>query len=352
MRCSNCGFLLSPSHATTCPRCGTKYDGMSKNAWSEQDALFPQAGSLAPENAPVNPNVQPGHVEAEAPYAQWNAYSAPTFHDAPTNYSGQAPMQAGLEITPASDKDYASFDLSPTVKKQSMPHPILQKPEPNWPPTTPPQAMAQSSSWMNSPSGHFPQATYNPASPPRIQRTTRLGFTVAGICLIVGGLILTFVSIMAQPLLSVDTSSFQTTPITPRNTSPAITHPSPAVATLTPTEVFPGAQYITNAQMASAVDKVTGQATQYATNYSTNQRIYVTFAINAGQQGGAVCLRWYMNNQYISHYEFSVGKNQLYNSYSYNSTSNPGTGYVEVYWATTVACTDKLLAARATFTVS
>jgi hypothetical protein len=156
---------------------------------------------------------------------------------------------------------------------------------------------------------------------------------------------------MAQPLLTANTSPLQTTPINPRNT-PAITHPSPAVATLTPTEVFPGAQYITNAQMASAVDKVTGQATQYTTNFSTNQRMYVTFAINAGQQGGAVCFRWYMNNQYISHYEFPVAKGQLYNSYSYNSMSNPGTGYVEVYWAATVACTDRLLAARATFTVS
>src|SRR5689334_9247500 len=100
MRCSNCGLPLSPSR-TNCPRCGTNYNGVQKNAWSEQDALFPQAGPFAPEKVPANPNVQQGHVES------WDAYSAPTFHDGPTNYGGQAPMQAGLEITPASDKDHA-----------------------------------------------------------------------------------------------------------------------------------------------------------------------------------------------------------------------------------------------------
>jgi hypothetical protein len=353
MRCSNCGLPLSPSR-TNCPRCGTNYNGVQKNAWSEQDALSPQAGPFAPEKIPASLNVQQGHVESEAAYAQWNAYSAPTFHDSPTSYDGQVPMQAGLETTPVSDKDHASFDLSPTVKKHSMPHPIPQKLEPNQHPTTPPQTISQPSDWstMPAPLGLFPQAAYNPAPSPRMRRTTRLGFTAAGACLTVGALILTLVSIIAQPLLLASNSSDQTaSPINPRNTSLAENRPSPIVATPTPTEIFPGAQFITNARMASAVDKATGQATQYATTFPTNQRIYVTFALNAGLQGGAVCLLWYMNNQYISHYEFPVGKGQLYNSYSYNSMSNPGTGYVEVYWATSVACTDKSLAARVPFTV-
>jgi hypothetical protein len=180
----------------------------------------------------------------------------------------------------------------------------------------------------------------------------RIGFSAAGICLIAGALILTFVSILAQPLLSLNTGSPQATPPNPRSTIPATIAPSPTVATPTPAGVFPGAQYITNARMATAIDETTGQATQYATNFTTNQKIYVAFSLNTGSQSGAVCLLWYMNTQYVSQYEFPVQKNQLYNSYSFNSVSNPGTGYVEIYWATTSACTDKLLAAHVTFTVS
>src|SRR5262249_36249929 len=160
----------------------------------------------------------------------------------------------------------------------------------------------------------FPQAINNPGYPQSSQRTMRIGFTAAGICLIVGALILTFVSIIAQPLLSSNASVTQTAPINPKSTPPATTSPSPTTIT-TPAGSFPGAQYITNARMASAINETTGQATQYATNFATSQRIYVTFALNTGAQGGAVCLLWYLNNQFISRYEFSVGKNQLYNSY-------------------------------------
>lgn len=354
MRCSNCGLPLSPSR-TTCPRCGTPYNGSPRKAWSEQDALLPQAGAFAPGNMPAGPNVQQGHVEGEVPYAQWNAYpAAPTFHEAPTSYGGQAPTQTGQELSPASDKDHAFFDPSPTVKKQSMPHAVPPKLEPSWPPTTPPQAMPQPPSWTTTPAppGIFPQSTYNPVPSPKIRRNVRIGFTAAGICLIAGALILTFVSIMAQPLLSANISSPQVTPTNLRSTPLATQHPSPTIVTPTPTQTFPGTQYITNARMASAIDSATGQATQYTTTFLTNQRIYVTFTINTVSQAGAVCLLWYINGQYVSRYEFAVAKSQLYNSYSYNSMSNSGPGYVEIYWATTVACTDKLLAAHVTFTVS
>jgi hypothetical protein len=125
-----------------------------------------------------------------------------------------------------------------------------------------------------------------------------------------------------------------------------------SAVTPTPHENLPGAQYISNARMASEINASIGQATQYATNFPVNHRIYVTFALNTGSQGGAVCLIWYMNSQYISQYAFPVGKNLLYNSYAYNSMSRAGSGYVEIYWASTVACMDKLLAEHVTFTVS
>jgi hypothetical protein len=298
MKCSNCGLPLSPSR-TMCPRCGTQYSRI---------------------------------------------------YDSPTQYAGQAPMPTGLELSPISDKDQAFFDLSPTMKKQSMPHPIPQNLESSRPPITPPQAMSQMST--PAPLGPFPQVLYNPASSSSMRRTTRIGFTTAGICLIVGALLLTFVSIMAQPLLTVNTVSSQVASLNPGYTALATVYPSSSVVTPTPTPTFPGAQYITNAQMASAIDPITGQATQYATSFSANQKIYVTFSLNTGLQGGAVCLFWYMNSQYTSRYAFAVNASQSYNSYPYDSLYTAGTGYVEVYWATTVACTNKLLAAHVTFTVS
>ncbi len=182
----------------------------------------------------------------------------------------------------------------------------------------------------------------------------RIGFTTAGICLIAGALILTLVSIMAQSLLSSNTWSPQLTRINARDTRPGTTGPSPTLPTPTPIESFPAAQYITNARMASVVNENTAQVLQYATNFATTQKIYVTFALNTGAQGGAVCFRWYLNNQYLKgfDYAFGVEKNLFYNSFSYARMATPGTGYVEVYWASTVACTDKLLAQHVTFTVS
>jgi hypothetical protein len=345
MRCSNCGLPLSPSR-TNCPRCGTTYNESPRKVRSEQDGLPPQAGAFAAGNISASPNVQPGHVEAGIPYAQWNAYSTPTLHEAPASYP---PVEVGQEPFPDSDKEPAFFDPSPTIKKQSMPHQVPQQLEQNWVP----QPMSQSSGWtpMPAPMRPFSQAVYTPATLQRSQRTMRIGFTAAGICLIAGALILTFVSIMAQPLLS--SNSPQATYTNTSNTPPVTASPSPTVPTPTPPEIFPGAQYITNARMASAVNENTAQATQYATNFTANQNIYVTFTLNTGNQGGAVCLRWYMNNQYVNHYEFAaVGKNLTYNSYSFTSMSTPGTGYVEVYWASTAACTDKLLAQHVTFMVS
>lgn len=293
---------------------------------------------------PVGPNMQPGDFESGVPYApQWNAYSAPTFHDAPASYAVEEEQLA----FPAPDKEQAFFDPSPTIKKQSMPHHVPPQLD-SWHSTPTSQTMSQSPGWTFTP---VPERKDTSGNDQRRQRSMRIGFTASSICLIAGALILTFVSFMAQPLLSSNIGSSQAI-----HTDARISHSATVVplATITPTphENFPGAQYITNARMANEINESTGQATQYATNFTVNHRIYVTFALNTGIQGGAVCLIWYMNSQYISQYAFPVGRNQLYNSYSYNSMSSAGAGYVEIYWASTVACTDKLLAEHVTFTVS
>jgi hypothetical protein len=297
---------------------------------------------------PPGPNLQPGHVGAEVPYAQWNAY--PTSHEAPADY----PMQAGPELSPDSNSEQAFFDPSPTIPRPTS----YQTPQPqqSWVPATSPQTMTQSSGWTPTPATirPFSQAIYTPRNSQSSRRIMRIGFTAAGLCLIIGALILTLVSIMAQSLLPSDVKLSQTTQVNARNTRPATISPSPTLPTPTPVELLPGAQYITNARMASVVNEKTGQVLQYGTNFAVNQKIYMTFALNTGTQGGAVCFRWYLNNQYLKgfDYAFGVEKNLFYNSFSYARMATPGAGNVEVYWASTVACTDKLLAQRVAFTVS
>jgi hypothetical protein len=350
MRCSNCGLPLSPSR-TNCPRCGTIYNGSPRKVRSEQDALLPQGGIFAPGNMPSEPNEQQGYVGAEVPYAQWNAYPAPTFHEATAGY----PVEAGQGSSPTPDNEQAFSDAS-SAMPQPMPY---QTPEPlqqGWTSATPPPTMSQPSGWTPAPASirPFPQTMHRPGTSQSSRRIMRIGFTAASICLIAGALMLTLVSIMAQPLLSSNTSSPQITHINVTNRLSATIGPSPTLATPTAIGSFPGAQYITTARLASVVNENTGQALQYATNFAVNQKIYVTFALNTGAQGGAVCFRWYQNNQYLKafDYAFGVEKNLLYNPFSYARMSNPGTGYIEVYWASTVSCTDKLLAQHVTFSVS
>jgi hypothetical protein len=297
---------------------------------------------------PVQPNMQSEHIETSTQYPQWDAYPASPFQAAPTGY----PVEAGQQLSPASDKDGAFFNSSPTLRDHSTPYQTPQQVEQRWFPATPSQAPSQSSGWTATPPPlqPLPQALSTPAAAHIQRNRQRIGFTAAGVCLITGALILTFVAIIAQPLFSANTQATHTN--TSRPTPSVTVIPSPPAPTPTPTPTLPGAQYITNAMMASAINASTGQATQYTTNFTVNQKIYVTFALKTGNQGGAVCIQWYLNNKYMSDYAFPVANNQFYNSYAYTSISNPGNGYVEVYWASTVACRDEALAQHVTFTVS
>src|SRR2546429_2387084 len=154
MRCSNCGLPLSPSRIS-CPRCGTIYNASSRQVKSEQNVLPSQGSTSVPGNMPPRPNVQPGQAGAEVPYAQWNAYPAPTFHEAPAGYSEQTAMEAGQESFPASSNEQAFFDPSPTVPRP----PSYQTPQPlqqGWTPAAPSQAMSEPSGWMPTPASIRP----------------------------------------------------------------------------------------------------------------------------------------------------------------------------------------------------
>ena len=166
--------------------------------------------------------------------------------------------------------------------------------------------------------------------------------------MIMGGLILVFVYLMAIgfPGSSTGSNAVNTNTAT---TSLPTTGPSPASSpTATP---FPGQKYIDHAQLASSMDAVSHQPTQLTTTFKTKQSMYIFFQVHPAGQNGAVCLLWYVNNKVFFPYALSVYPNER-TTYSYASYGGTGSGYVELYWASTTKCTDKVLAQRVNFTVS
>jgi hypothetical protein len=187
--------------------------------------------------------------------------------------------------------------------------------------------------------------------------TSNLGFIIAGTCVLTGGLLLILVYFLAAGLSpsTVQTQSITTgnsvAPTTRQHTPTAVptrdTKPSPTV----PSGAFPAQQYVSNPQMASAVNTNTAQVIQAATTFKVGQRVYVTFTIHPNGRSGAICLQWYANAQAFSHFEFAISSssNVAY-SYTYYRTSGPA--YIEIYWASSVSCNDELLAQRINFTVT
>jgi hypothetical protein len=184
---------------------------------------------------------------------------------------------------------------------------------------------------------------------------SNLGFIVAALCVISGGLILIFVYFLALSLpANPATGAYPPTSATTRTALTA----SPTSPTLSPTAVLPptagtlpGQQYIDNSQMASLVNTVTAQPLQLTTTFKVNQKIYVTFNINPNGKNGAICLLWYLNNKIVTQFPFSVTTSAKA-GYSYAIYGGTGPAYVDIYWASTTACSDKILAQHVNFTVT
>jgi hypothetical protein len=193
-----------------------------------------------------------------------------------------------------------------------------------------------------------------PVLRPQARRASNVGFYVAGLCVIAGALILVFVYIMALGLpASSTTSAFTVSPSATTNAvlSPTATPPSPTAVLSPTTGIYPGQQYIDTPQMASMVNITTAQPLQTTTIFKVNQKIYVTFAIHPNGKNGAVCLFWYLNNRNVTQYPFAVTASAGA-GYSYAIYGGSGPAYVEIYWASTISCSDKILAQHVTFTVT
>src|SRR5260370_1959219 len=137
---------------------------------------------------------------------------------------------------------------------------------------------AQTDQWAEQPPYHPPVAQipeyqpgvlqrYPPQSPqamaPRNFRNSRLWFSVAGLCILAAALILVFVYVSAirspggTPTTTGTDSLMSLHPHTPTPTD--TTAPSPTAT------IYPGQQYINNAQMASAINSSSLQPAQLTT---------------------------------------------------------------------------------------
>jgi hypothetical protein len=227
---------------------------------------------------------------------------------------------------------------------------------PTFPSQAPQQPVPPGQMWSQGPlsqPGLFQQTSLpRPplARPPFYTRNAKLGYIVAGLCIFTCALILVFIYFMASG--STGGNSNNTTASIPSPMPSPTTAATPtATAAPSPTaSVYPGQQYVDNAQMASAIDTSSSQPTQLTTTFKTNQKIYVAFQVHPAGQNGAVCLLWYLNGKQSTQYSFAVSANSKL-SFAYAIYGEPGSAYVEIYWASTSQCTDQVLAQHVDFTV-
>jgi hypothetical protein len=330
MRCTSCGLPLSPQR-THCPRCGK---AAGEPAKQEEQTNVPQFAFSSPqENNAALPNAE-------------TVQEQPLFSTPP-----QAGNQTPGQIFYAAEE--FPHQLSPDQDKT-----LLSTPEQpvNWRSASQPNQRSAAPGTINP--GEF-QPIPQPQRPQaRSHRKVQPGFTIAGLCILSGGIILMLVYIISLYLPPLSQST-QSTSTTVSQSTPAggtqgglLTNITPTLSlpTATPTPDFPGKAYIDNAQMASSIDYNTASPSQITTTFKVMEKIFVTFMLHP-VTGGAVCLTWYINQKQFSEFQFSVDAVPQH-AFSYAYASIPGQGSVNIYWASSTACSDKQLAQTVNFTVT
>jgi hypothetical protein len=325
MKCAHCGLPLPPTNTSkSCPHCHFPLSSGPTPIVQQQPQE--QIGSQAWTGS------------AQAPiWGQAQHQSSPPPPSSPTWTTG--PHQNQIPFPPVAQESFQSAENM----RQSAPGGM-------------PSAITNNNTYIAP--NRTPGVMYSAptsAARPQAPRTSNLGFIVAALCVITGGLILVSVFFFAMGLPSAGTTTaYPATPLATRN----ITATSPATPTLSPTAIpsptagaFPGQQYIDNPQMASAVNFNTAQPLILTTSFKVNQKIFVTFNIHPGGKNGAVCLYWYLNNKSVTQFPFAVTANAKA-GYSYAIYGGTGPAYVEIFWASTTSCSDKILAQHVTFTLT
>jgi hypothetical protein len=325
MKCVQCGMPLSPTR-TNCPRCGTPAGKPAGKVRLTRDS------SPTPPRAKLHTDIDT--ISKATPV--WPSLTPPITPTRDTPSEQEAfPIPAGSFFPSVAPSNVAQ--AGETAQAQNYDNVRAASPEPFYRPAPPPQPMYPTKATASS------------------QPKTKLGFTVAGMCFITGIIILVFVFIMAQSLPSNTTTASIPTPPKPRITLPT---PTPALPTPTSVQTTPtptSNQYINNVGLASSVDTSTGQAIQPATEFHTNQAIYVTMTIQQLAYTGAVCLEWSVNNQVYPYASAATPGGASYltqtNAYFFYRPGTIGTGKVSISWASTTDCTDKVLIQSLPFSV-
>jgi hypothetical protein len=345
MRCVNCGFPVSPAR-TKCARCGAAV-GTGRGIKENQHAAAPVE---ATQQASFAANSQAAQSMWEAPQVTWNVAGTPYQQQMaePTAPYAEGNQQQTFQQWQAEAPFASSFKTqdSPSIGQSFTPSTMNVFPQQT--PLALPQSNAQEL---------FPREPYKKNTTRKASQSGRLGFTISGLCVFTGGLLLLFVYFMAQglpnssgPQAAGEPGGTQNTMLTTPEATQSISSTPTQLNTPTasPTATYPGQKYIDNAQMASDVNIKSAQPLQKTTKFAVNQRIYVTFSVHADTPGAA-CLSWYLNGKKIIDFPMHVGPIAYEYSYAYIGASGPA--YVEISWASSTACTDKILAQHVDFTV-
>jgi hypothetical protein len=204
----------------------------------------------------------------------------------------------------------------------------------------------------------FQAASFSPKRPyppPRQKKNSRNLFMVAGLCVIVGALLLVLILVLGTGNSSPNTASTNSTVLQQPTAAPSVSsaNASPTVGTspLPTGTAYPAQQYINNAQMANGVDNQTLKPQQPTNTFKAGSNMYVVFDLHPPSQGGAVCTYWYLGGKQVTSYSGSVSGTS-HASYAYAQYNSAGAAYVELYWASDKSCANQLLAQHVDFTVT
>ena len=328
MKCTHCGLPLSPNNTQIiCPRCHATTQAGPKPPLPQTAQAFDNQGW----------NGQGGQAQPVSYYQEGTLTQV------------QPPPSPLWNTNPQHDQ--LPFPQSGQLWHATPPPTPIPTPTPG---TYGAVAQTKSNAYMAPP--RSTGAIYSPPTPPvrpRRPHASNFGFFVATLFVITGGLMLAVVYFMALSLPQTDaTSASLNTPQSTQSILPSPTTAKTPTVNLTPTaSPLPGQSFIDKAQMASAVNINTAQPLQTTTSFRVNKKIYVTFAIHPNGQSGAVCLYWYLNSHDITQYPFTVTATAKA-GYSFAVYGSTGSAYVDIYWASTITCSDKILAQHVIFTVT
>ncbi len=341
MRCSHCDLPLSPANKSgTCPRCSAPIGSKPLSNAVQAPTPWPPAQE--------NQNYEWG-TGTGLGLGQPQQQGEVQF----TGLPGRPVGPAGVGDTPSPAPLFQSLE-QPQNQVRFPAQISLQTPAQNFIPgmQTLVPASTPTPAWI-SPLSEQTQAGNYTNKAVRSRRNGQLGFTIAGLCIITGALLLIFVYVISIELSQNAASNDLTTPALAQPTNTAHVKPtaaaSPTTSPSTPA-TFPGQQYISNAQMASVINKNTAQPVQTATAFPVGSPVYVTFIVHPNGQPGEVCLSWYLNGKFTSNFSFAVNSAST-TAYSYTYYHASGQAYVDLSWSNSADCSNAVLAQHVDFTI-